>query len=349
MRVNISKEKIKKLNRQPYIRLIRIIILIILINVSIGIIYLKNKDEINIDYSITTMEGWNKYRNSPILGNDDTGSLFDPNVIIDKDGVYRMYVSWRKEGAIAVSTSKDGINWSPLKIVLNKDTTTGWEDIVNRATIVYYNNKYYMWYTGQTDNESKIGYAVSEDGYNFKRNDKPIIVPSEHYEEKSVMNPYVMYDENEKIFKMWYAAGEKYEPDVICYATSLDGVNWNKYINNPVLEANNEKKSYDNYKVGACEVKKTNNNEYIMFYIGYSDIHTARIFVAKSKNGITDWERNGNNPIIAPVREEFDSEACYKPSAIWDEKNERWLVYYNGRTKHNEYIGLYTFEKYNIL
>lgn len=46
------------------------------------------------------------------------------------------------------------------------------------------------------------------------------------------MNPYVSYDENEKIFKMWYTAGEKYEPDVLCNATSINGVNWNKYQNN---------------------------------------------------------------------------------------------------------------------
>ena len=349
MKVNMNKEKIKKINRQPYIRLIRIIILIILINVSIGIIYLKNRDEISINYNITTMEGWNKYKDEPILGNDDMGSLFDPNVIIDKDGLYRMYVSWRKEGAIAVSTSKDGINWSELKIVLNKDISTGWENIVNRATVVYSDNKYHMWYTGQTNNESKIGYAVSDDGYSFERNNNPVIVPSEYYEARSVMNPYVLYDESEKIFKMWYAAGEKYEPDVLCYATSINGVNWNKYENNPILSANKNQNALDNYKVGACEIKKISQDEYIMFYIGYTDINTARIFVAKSKNGITDWIRKADKPIISPTKKSFDSEACYKPSAIWDEINNRWLVYYNGRTKNKEYIGLYIYDKYNIL
>lgn len=350
MQTNINKQKNNNLKIQPYIRLLtRIIILIILVSISIGIIYFNNRNQNNINYDITTMEGWNKYQSAPILGNEDTGSLFDPNVIKDKEGLYRMYVSWRKEGTIAVSTSKDGINWSELKTVLNKNTTTGWENIVNRATVLYHNDKYYMWYTGQTDNESKIGYAISEDGYNFKSYDTPVIIPQEHYEAKSVMNPYVMYDEDEKIFKMWYAAGEKYEPDVLCYATSTDGVNWNKYENNPILSANQNENMLDNFKVGACEIKKINKDEYIMFYIGYTDINTARIFVAKSKNGITDWIRNADRPIISPTKKDFDSEACYKPSAVWDELNKRWLVYYNGRTKNKEYIGLYIYHKYNIL
>ena len=36
------------------------------------------------------------------------------------------------------------------------------------------------------------------------------------------MNPFVMYEDGK--FKMWYAAGETYEPNVICYAESDDGV-----------------------------------------------------------------------------------------------------------------------------
>lgn len=45
------------------------------------------------------------------------------------------------------------------------------------------------------------------------------------------------------------------------------------------------------FKVGACEVHKVAENEYIMFYIGYTDIDTARVFVVKSKDEITNWTR----------------------------------------------------------
>ena len=83
---------------------------------------------------------------------------------------------------------------------------------------------------------------------------------------------------------------------------------------------------------------KLKDNTYFMFYIGYSDLDTARIFVAKSKNGINKWKRS--NPIIGPSKNNFDSNACYKPSAIYNSKINRWMVWYNGRTDGKEYIGL---------
>jgi hypothetical protein len=85
-----------------------------------------------------------------------------------------------------------------------------------------------------------------------------------------------------------------------------------------------------------------------MFYIGYSDINTARIFYAESKDGITNWKRN-NNPIIKPTKNRFDTDACYKPSVIYNKKNKIWMLYYNGRKKVNEYIGLATHKQKNYL
>ena len=77
-----------------------------------------------------------------------------------------------------------------------------------------------------------------------------------------------------------------------------------------------------------------------MFYIGYEDIDTARICLARSKNGITAWERCPANPIISPTPDSWDADACYKPSVICDEENNRRLLWYNGRKGGAEYIGL---------
>ena len=161
------------------------------------------------------------------------------------------------------------------------------------------------------------------------------------------MNPHVIFDENEKIYKMQYSAGETYEPDIICYATSEDGINWKKYKNNPIFTANKNYFSLDSYKVGACDIHKIGDNKYIMFYIGYSDLDTARIFVAKSRDGITHWTRSFH-PIVEPKKNQFDSHACYKPSALYDEKMNKWMLWYNGRTNRKEYIGLATYNSYNI-
>lgn len=326
----MKQEKRKKI----LIAIIILIFAVIIVNIIL-LVYYKNTDK--------NGKGWVKYKSNPVLGDESTGSLFDPYVMIDKDGTYRMYVSCREKGAIAVTTSKGGINWSELKIVLDRDTSTGWENIVNRATVVYKDGLYHMWYTGQANGISKIGYATSEDGYKFDRKSEPVLINEKEWEKYSVMNPDVIYDEEENILKMWYAAGETYEPDVIGYATSDDGINWNKYDENPILKANENKISLDNFKVGGCDVHKISSNSYIMFYIGYINVNNARIFLAKSQDGI-NWVRTGK-PIIVPQRGKFDSDACYKPSAVFDNQNSRWMLWYNGRTLDEEHIGLAIYNK----
>lgn len=268
--------------------------------------------------------------------------------MVDKNNTYRMYVSWRNLGKIALSLSEDGINWSDLQIVLNNGNSKSWENIVNRACVIYKEGLYYMWFTGQNNGMSRIGYATSKDGLYFKSLENPVLIPEYNYEKQSVMNPHVIFDKSENIYKMWYAAGETYEPDVISYATSKDGITWKKYKENPIFIPNKNKLLLDSFKIGACDVHKISDNYYLMFYIGYSDLNTARIFVAESENGINNWKRS-KNPIIKPSKDKFDSDACYKPSAIFDKKNNKWMIWYNGRRRENEFIGLAIYNDYKIL
>lgn len=286
---------------------------------------------------------WNKYYNSPVVGDAKTGTLFDPDIIYD-NGIYRLYVSKRSEGSIVLYESNDGIHFENEEIVILKPNSK--EFIINRASVLKYNDQYYMYYTQQRlDNKindykySAIYLATSKDGINFDSDfERPVITYTEDYEKTSVMNPDVIYDEKEKVFKCYYAAGETFEPDVICYATSKDGYNWIKYEKNPIFVKNEDVNSLDSYKVGATDIHYI-NNKYYMFYIGYTDLQTARIFLATSEDGI-NWVRNGYNPIVEPTKGNFDADATYKPAAIYDSENKRWLLYYNGRKGPDEYIGL---------
>ena len=85
--------------------------------------------------SFLETQTWKKYYLNPILGDKDTGTVFDP-FIIKYNNSYQMYVSWRNKGSIALSSSKDGIKWSKLKLVLNKGKPHSWESIVNRACVI---------------------------------------------------------------------------------------------------------------------------------------------------------------------------------------------------------------------
>jgi predicted GH43/DUF377 family glycosyl hydrolase len=204
-----------------------------------------------------------------------------------------------------------------------------------------------MWYTGQSRDKSWIGYARSDDGIVWNRSgDKPVLSAEEPWEKVAVMCPHVIWNEEKGLFQMWYSGGEQYEPDAIGYATSHDGTHWAKRASNPVFasDASNE---WEQYKVTACQVIR-HNGWYVMFYIGFRDLHTAQIGVARSRDGLTNWQRHPENPIISPGRGTWDGDACYKPFCIYDEQADRWLLWYNGRLGKVEQIGMAIHEGENL-
>ena len=285
-----------------------------------------------------TNGGWRKYEGNPVLGSAEIGTCFDVNVL-KIDGEFRMYFSWRPKKSLAVCRSRDGIHWTEPEIILTNDDASGWEDGVNRNCVVKVGDVYHLWYTGQARGFSRIGYATSKDGYHFERQSTmPVMIPEYPWEKQSVMNPYVIFDKTRKIFRMWYAAGETYEPNALGYAESDDGLTWRKSLLNPIFVQGRE--FYDKDRIGGCEVKQLSDGRFVLFYIGYEDIDTARICAAVSENGMTGWRRLASNPIVSPGTGKWDGDACYKPSVYRDEEKKRWLLWYNGRLKNAEYIGL---------
>lgn len=292
--------------------------------------------QVNTIPAATRDNGWIKV-DKPVMGGPDVGTCFDANIISQGSSKYNLYFSWRPKRAIALSHSDDGVHWSSFDIVLQNDYTSGWEDDLNRACVLYWNGQYHMWYTGQARGYSKIGYAISDDGIHFSRVQKmPVMVPQYNYEGYSVMNPYVLRDEERGVFRMWYACGETYEPNMIAYAESVDGIHWERSLLNPIFIKGT---GWEQDRIGGCEVHPLPEGGFIMFYIGYSDIDTARIGAAVSPDGVTQWKRLEANPLVEPTEDKFDASACYKPTVYRDEKNNRWQLWYNGRNKGAEYIG----------
>ena len=285
--------------------------------------------------------GWTKHEKSPVLGGK-LGTCFDV-CILQEEGLYRMYFSWRPKKSVALVESTDGILWSEPVIVLGPNKDTNWEEDINRPAVVKRHYGYHMWYTGQARGRSGIGHATSEDGKNWRRPGKePVVSPERAWEKVAVMCPHVLWDASAKVFRMWYSGGEQYEPDAIGYAVSTDGNVWRKHEANPVFRAD-PKNAWERHKVTACQVVLLGDWHY-MFYIGFRDVDHAQIGLARSRGGITDWERLPGNPILGPTKDSWDHDACYKPYAIFDETKNRWLLWYNGRKGNVEQIGLATKE-----
>ena len=291
-----------------------------------------------------TTAGWTKYPGNPVLGGK-YGTCFDVSVLKEA-GKYRMWLSWRPKQSIALVESEDGFRWSePPLIVLGPNKESGWEDDINRPVVLKGGGVYHMWYTGQAKGRSSIGYATSQDGLTWKRmSNKPVLAPAAAWEKVAVMCPHVNWDPQAGRFRMWYSAGDQYEPDAVGYATSADGLTWTRHPDNPVFKPNPQS-PWEQHKVTAVQV--TQRGEWhLMFYIGFRDVDHAQIGVARSRDGITQWQRHPANPIIRPGNNQWDHDACYKPCAIFD--GTKWLLWYNGRHGGLEQIGLAVHEGENL-
>ncbi|MGO8696890.1 MAG: MGH1-like glycoside hydrolase domain-containing protein [Limisphaerales bacterium] len=286
--------------------------------------------------SVAARGGWEKYSGNPVMGGK-YGTCFDVSALKEGD-TYRMWVSWRPKQSVALVESKDGIIWSePPRIVLGPLQGSTWEQDINRPVVIKRDDTYHMWYTGQAREHSWIGYATSVDGVTWRRRSaSPVLSPDQPWEKAAVMCPDVIWDAEAKLYRMWYSGGEQYEPDAIGYATSPDGLTWTKHAGNPIFKSD-PTLPWEQYKVTACQIVQ-DNGWYLMFYIGFRDIDHAQIGLARSKDGISNWQRLPANPIVQPDPGAWDHDACYKPYAILD--GDRWLLWYNGRHGGLEQIGV---------
>jgi predicted GH43/DUF377 family glycosyl hydrolase len=143
--------------------------------------------------------------------------------------------------------------------------------------------------------------------------------------------------------RMYYAAGETYEPDAIGVAHSYDGgITWVKH-GNPVFLPDRTSgvigEWFDSHKVTSPHVLVI-DGWYYMFYAAFRNTDYSSIGLARSKDGLTNWERHTGNPIVDRVKDAWNCDAVYKPFAGWSEERQEWMVWYNGRCGGLERIGL---------
>lgn len=156
-------------------------------------------------------------------------------------------------------------------------------------------------------------------------------------EKTSLYCPHVIWDEEQQMYRMWYSAGEQYECDAIGYATSADGIHWKKYGGNPIFTKDPDN-FWDNLKVEACYVIQHDGWHY-MFYLGMSADRWPSIGVARSKDGVTGWERHPDNPIIAGSEGYWDWLCICKPTVL--KTDDGFIMWYNGvNLSYNDGQGL---------
>jgi predicted GH43/DUF377 family glycosyl hydrolase len=190
---------------------------------------------------------WTKEASNPVLRRGTGWESFrisSPMVIFD-DGVYKMWYTGTTISfyySIGYATSTDGITWTKYSSdpVFAHGTTGEWNDrAVSSPYVLKEDGIYKMWYTGRNyaTNQHRIGYATSTDGINWVDHpSSPIIDIGEpgSYDDLAVSNPTIIVADGK--YHMWYQAVTTTEESTIAYASSVDGLVWEKSADNPVLE-----------------------------------------------------------------------------------------------------------------
>jgi len=191
--------------------------------------------------------------------------------------------------------------------------------------VVVINDSYFMWYGGRGTTPYQIGFASSDNGYEWNiYESNPIITFGDinSFDEFHLRFPNVIYDEG--IYKMWYTgADDNFAIDLavtaysVGYAESTDGLNWVKHQDNPVLEVSAGE--WDDLNIFLGSVVK-HNGKYHLWYNGYSSRYDVNVDAiqnnniviagyAASEDGI-NWVKHGY-PVLTPGPLDFDARAVY--------------------------------------
>lgn len=220
--------------------------------------------------------------------------------IIRVNDTLKMWFSAYKEipfeMRIGYASSIDGISWEiHPNPVLDIGQDGEWDDsFVYGPSVIYHNNEYLMWYTGNggNDNPSRIGYASSDDGINWEKDqvNNPVVEtgPEGSYYESWLNHPCVI--RNDGLFEMWFSGHDVFEHYRIGYANSEDGINWDYISEEPVLDIG-ASETWDDIAVYRPSVI-IDDHQYKMWYSGYNGSrHRVGYALGNTITGIDNFDQ----------------------------------------------------------
>ena len=201
---------------------------------------------------------------------DDRLSILTPTVLRNRDGSVlreggqmRMWFSSATLGgggqvqSIQHATSSDGIRWSqPSEILIER---------AYAPSVIKNSGAYEMWYTVPGRYPWVMNHARSADGMVWDVTATPAMELSQDWEHYLQIYPSVMIVDD--VYLMWYASylHEDCQTTGIGFAASLDGINWHKHPDNPVLRPDPER-AWESHYVSSQSVMRLPDGSFRMWY-----------------------------------------------------------------------------------
>ncbi len=235
----------------------------------------------------TSADGYHftKFPGNPVLSPDDEG--FDaytvgPGIILKNDTNWLMYYNaqdlraFAPGDAVGRATSKSPAGpWSKSEDpLMTSGTKSEWDAgfVIPSSVLLLKNGSYIMYYSGGTDialfDDFCVGMAESTDGINWKKYNDPLTTEHPYAESDPVLVPGKPGEWDGSFvwmanvtgyaggFMMYYGAAatnSREELKGIGYATSRDGIHWDKYPGNPVYRSQDDPFILSKGKTGYIE------------------------------------------------------------------------------------------------
>ncbi len=196
---------------------------------------------------------------------------------------------------------------------------------VYNGTAVRQNGKIYLFYRAEqhyyNDYISKIGLAISKDGFKFKRHKAPVIVPERAYEKRGCEDPRIC-----KINGKYYMTYVAYSGrrTYICLAESSNLLTWKK------------RGILIKYAKSGALLNEKIDGKYVLYF---GDIN---VYIATSKT-LKKWKIY-EEPVLTPRADKFDSRLVeVGPSPIMTKKGI--FMIYNSSNGNDYNVGYAMFSK----
>lgn len=184
---------------------------------------------------------------------------------------------------------------------------------------------YKMWYSGTSEGGLPgLGYATSPDGVSWTRAaTNPVVAagPVSNWDSQGILQAAVIYDPDDKLYKLWYSSKTTYTAPSIGYAISNDGIAWTKDAS-PVLLAGPT--AFDFGGMQPSTVIKE-NGQYKLWYEAVDDHSHRALAFAYSLDGV-HWGKaqSANVQIEGAI---YNSDGPGAPSVVHYE-NAYYLWYH---------------------
>lgn len=205
------------------------------------------------------------------------------------------------------------------------------ENSIGHPSVIKDTGGYRMWYMGHQDYYGyRIGYATSEDGQDWVRNEHYPVFSAEQTFPPHAYMPSVILDDG--VLKMWYSTWQESAAHIrhIGYATSLDGIEWENHGTLPsLLPSGGWEGTFNLYD---CTVlRDPESYTYKMWYTAGPTVPGwgAEIGYAESEDGIA-WQKHTSQALSLGDPGTWDDRHISDPVVVRD--GSLYRMWYTGNS-----------------